>query len=97
LDITPKCRYGDTLFVTPFGTLRPCCWVPEQMCWKTFDIDPNWNMDMTPVKTIKEKTVLDFANKMEQQPMDICKRMCSSPNDTSLFNATQKMVVDDGT
>ena len=67
MDITPKCKYGDTLFVTPFGTLRPCCWVPEQMCWKTFDIDPNWNVDMTPV------------------------------NDTSLFNATQKMVVDDDT
>jgi len=52
---------------------------------------------MTPVKTIKEKTVLDFANKMEQQPMDVCKRMCSATNDTSLFNATQKMVVDDDT
>jgi len=52
---------------------------------------------MTPIKTIKEKTVLEFANKMQQQPMDVCKRMCSSPNDTSLFNATQKMVVDDDT
>jgi len=94
LDITPKCKYGDTLFVTPMGTLRPCCWLPEQHCWKTFDIDPNWNMDMTPVTIIKEKTVLEFAEQMKQQPMEVCKRMCSTPDDTSLFNATQKMVID---
>ena len=51
-------------------------------------------MDMTPVTIIKEKTVLEFAEQMKQQPMEVCKRMCSTPNDTSLFNATQKMVID---
>ena len=43
--ITPKCINGDTLYVTPMGTLRPCCWMPEQMCWNTFDIDPKWDMN----------------------------------------------------
>ena len=61
--ITPKCKNGDTLYVTPMGTLRPCCWMPEQMCWKTFDVDPKWDMKMTPLKTIKEKTVVEFAEK----------------------------------
>ena len=92
--ITPKCKNGDTLYVTPFGTLRPCCWMPEQYCWKTFDVDPKWNMDITPVKQIKEKTVLEFAKLMQKQPMEVCKRMCSDPNDKSLFNATQKMVIE---
>lgn len=95
--ITPKCINGDTLYVTPMGTLRPCCWMPEQMCWKTFDVDPKWDMKMTPLKTIKEKTVVEFAKQMVQQPIDVCERMCSDPKDKSLFNATQKMVVDDET
>ena len=71
--------------------------MPEQMCWKTFDIDPKWDMKMTPLKTIKEKTVVEFAKQMVQQPIDVCERMCSDPEDKSLFNATQKMVVDDET
>jgi hypothetical protein len=97
LVITPKCKNGDTLFVTPFGTLRPCCWLPEQKSWYTFDVDPNWNMNKTPLADIKNKVLVEFANQMESEPMDVCKRMCSKKGDTSLFNATQKMVYDDET
>lgn len=95
--ITPKCKNGDTLYVTPFGTLRPCCWMPEQYCWKTFDVDPKWNMNITPVKQIKEKTVLEFAESMQKQPLGVCKRMCSGEKKEGygeLFNATQKMVIE---
>ena len=58
----------------PQGTLSILL-LDEQMCWKTFDVDQKWDMKMTPLKTIKKKTFVEFAEKMVQQPIDVCERI----------------------
>ena len=87
--IYPKCKNGDKLYVTPFGTLRPCCWIGEPKSWKTFDMDPDWDMNKTSLDVIKNVTLVEFAEKMKTNPMKVCKRMCSKNTD-SISNPTQK-------
>ena len=89
MDINPKCRHGDKLYVHHTGTVRPCCWIGHVLSTTIFERSQSWNPKHTSIREIKERVLPDFADSMTRQPFDICREMCSV--ESGLSNPTQKI------
>ena len=82
IEIEPRCREGNQLFITHEGKVRPCMWINEQSEEKNiFDKNPDWDLSNKSLKEIKDVHLKKFVDDIRKDPFNglkVCFYECTN-------------------